>query len=62
MKYKTINYKGFELTIEKRIAMDRLQYFCIIRKDNNRIVSRYKLRKHAIWQLEHFEQFPILPI
>jgi len=60
--YKAITYSGVDLTISKKVAMDGLQYFCIIRKDNKRIVARYKLLREAVWQLDNFVKYPILPL
>ena len=66
MKYKTINYLGFELTIEKKVDMNGRQWFCIVRHivENNKtfIVAKFKLQRDAIWHLDNFDKFPILPL
>jgi len=66
MKYKTITYTdhGFtvDLTIEKKTALDGKQWFCIIRKDVKTVVAKFKLQRDAVWHLDNFDKFPILPI
>ena len=59
---KTTTYKGFTLSIKKMTAIWGREYFVIYNETNKTVVARFCLKKYAIWHLDNFEKFPILPL
>ena len=47
-------YQGVELKVEKKYAIDGVRWWCIIRKDSDKVVSKYKLKRDAEYAIGNF--------
>jgi len=62
MKANEVTYKGFKLTIQKKTAIDGVEWFVIWNDTTKHVVAKFKLKRDAIYHLNNFENNPILPL
>lgn len=53
MKTTEKTFLNVLLRVEKKTALDDKQYFCIVRKDTNRVIEKHKLKRDAIYRLHN---------